>query len=110
MGVAGAGQIFRGAAELHQHRRFVDEFARAEANDVHAEPGYERTPETADVHAELVVPLVVDGDVWGALNIEEVTRDAFDHDDVILLSTLANQVAAALRAARLLERLQAARG
>jgi GAF domain-containing protein len=40
--------------------------------------------------------------------VEEIARDAFDHDDVILLSTLANQVAAALRAARLVERLDEA--
>jgi hypothetical protein len=48
---------------------------------------YQHTPETADVGAELVVPLIVDGDVWGAINIEESGCDAFDHDDVILLST-----------------------
>jgi GAF domain-containing protein len=77
-------------------------------NDVHAEPGYQATPETAAVCSELVVPLLVDGEIWGALNVEEVARDAFDHDDVILLSTLANQVAAALRAARLVERLERA--
>ena len=28
MGVAGARQIFRGAAEFHQHCRFMDELAR----------------------------------------------------------------------------------
>jgi GAF domain-containing protein len=43
--------------------------------------------------------------VWGAINVEELHRDVFDHDDVTLLSTLANQVAAALRAAALLQRL-----
>jgi transcriptional regulator with GAF, ATPase, and Fis domain len=78
-------------------------------NDVHAEPGYEATPETTDVRAELVVPLIVEGEVWGALNVEELVPDAFDHDDVILLSTLANQVGAALRAAALLQRLEARR-
>ena len=77
-------------------------------NDVRDEPGYQHTPETADVCAELVVPLLVEGAVWGALNVEEVAPDAFDHDDVILLSTLANQVGAALRAAILVERLEAA--
>jgi GAF domain-containing protein len=75
------------------------------ANDVRAESGYEHTPETAAVCAELVVPLLVEGDVWGAINVEQTARDAFDHDDLILLSTLANQVTAALRAAHLLERL-----
>jgi GAF domain-containing protein len=79
-------------------------------NDVRLEPDYEVTPETDEVRAELVVPLIVDGEIWGALNIEEPAPDAFDHDDVILLSTLANQVAAALRAAALVERLEAAGG
>jgi GAF domain-containing protein len=69
---------------------------------------YQHTPETADVCAELVVPLIVDGDVWGAINIEESGCDAFDHDDVILLSTLADQVSAALRATALLRRLEQA--
>jgi hypothetical protein len=44
----------------------------------------------------------------GLLNVEEVAPDAFDHDDVILLSTLANQVSAALRAAALLQRVKQA--
>jgi GAF domain-containing protein len=52
---------------------------------------------------------VAEGDVWGALNVEETAPDAFDHDDVILLSTLANQVSAALRAASLLECLEHAK-
>jgi GAF domain-containing protein len=45
---------------------------------------------------------------WGAINVEELERDTFDNDDVSLLSTLANQVAAAVRAALLRERLTAA--
>jgi diguanylate cyclase (GGDEF)-like protein len=79
-------------------------------NDVRLEPDYEATPETNEVRAELVVPLIVDGEIWGALNVEEPAPDAFDHDDVILLSTLANQVAAALRAAALVERIEATSG
>jgi GAF domain-containing protein len=51
------------------------------------------------------VPLLVEDRVWGAINVEELQPDAFDHDDVILLSTLANQITAALRVAALLERL-----
>jgi transcriptional regulator with GAF, ATPase, and Fis domain len=77
-------------------------------NDVRTEPDYAHTPETAAVCAELVVPLLVDGKVWGTINVEETACDAFDHDDVILLSTLANQVGAALRAAALLRRLEEA--
>ena len=36
MGVAGAGEIFRRAAELHQHRRLMDHLTGAEAEDVRA--------------------------------------------------------------------------
>ena len=35
--VAGAAEVFRRTAELHQHRRLVDHLAGAEADDVHAE-------------------------------------------------------------------------
>ena len=37
VGMAGARQIFRGAAELHQHRAFMDELAGHRTEDVHAE-------------------------------------------------------------------------
>jgi diguanylate cyclase (GGDEF)-like protein/PAS domain S-box-containing protein len=77
-------------------------------NDVLADPDYHHTPETSDVRSELVVPLIVEAGVWGAINVEELEPGAFDHDDVTLLSTLANQVAAAVRAAALLERVTAA--
>jgi putative methionine-R-sulfoxide reductase with GAF domain len=34
-------------------------------NDVYADPHYNATPETSDVPAELVVPLIVDGEILG---------------------------------------------
>jgi diguanylate cyclase (GGDEF)-like protein/PAS domain S-box-containing protein len=86
--------------------RCLRERTPVRVNDVYADLQYNATPETTDVRAELVVPLIVDGELWGALNVEELRPDAFDDDDVILLSTLANQVAAALRATALLARLR----
>lgn len=74
-------------------------------NDVHACNDYQCTPETSDVRAELVVPLFVERGLWGAINLEEHVTDAFDHHDVQLLTTLATQVGAALRAAQLTQRL-----
>ena len=76
-------------------------------NDVHSEPAYAVTPETADVRSELVAPLLVKGSVWGAINLEELVEDAFDDDDAQLLSILANQVAAAIRSAELVQRVGA---
>ncbi len=77
-------------------------------NDVRTDPDYDHTPETSEVCSELVVPLLMEDRIWGAINIEELQKDAFDKDDVILLSTLANQVIAAIRVAALAHRLRAA--
>jgi len=77
-------------------------------NDTQKEPDYNVTPETADVRAELVVPLWVGGELWGAINIEETRRDAFDEDDARLVQTVADQTGSALRSAMLYERLDTA--
>jgi diguanylate cyclase (GGDEF)-like protein/PAS domain S-box-containing protein len=76
--------------------------------DAATDPDYETTPETHDVRSELVVPLWVDGGLWGAINVEEVYPHAFDEDDVRLLVTVADQIGAALRSAVLYERLERA--
>ena len=89
--------------------RCLRERAPLLVNDVRAEPEYEVTPETVDVRSELVAPLVVDGEVWGAINLEELVEDAFDDEDSQLLCILANQVAAAIRSAQLIERVSTAR-
>jgi diguanylate cyclase (GGDEF)-like protein/PAS domain S-box-containing protein len=76
-------------------------------NDVHGDPDYAVTPETADVRSELVAPLLVEGCAWGAINLEELVEDAFDDEDAQLLSILGNQVAAAIRSAQLVQRVGA---
>ena len=78
------------------------------ANDVAAEPDYNAPPETADVHSELVVPLWVGEELWGAINVEEKDRDAFDEEDLLLLQTVADQVGAAMRSAQLYQQLERA--
>jgi diguanylate cyclase (GGDEF)-like protein/PAS domain S-box-containing protein len=89
--------------------RCLRERAPLLVNDVRSDPHYQVTPETIDVRSELVAPLVVEGDVWGAINLEELVEDAFDDEDAQLLCILANQVAAAIRSARLVERVSTAR-
>ena len=76
--------------------------------DVYAQSDYEPTAETEGVRSELVVPLWVDGALWGAINVESVEPDAFDEDDVRLLQTVADQAGAAMRSAVLYERLERA--
>jgi HD-GYP domain-containing protein (c-di-GMP phosphodiesterase class II) len=77
-------------------------------DDVREEPGYKATRETSDVRSERVVPLLVDGELYGAINVEEVRAGAFDEDDVGLLQTVADQAGAAMRSAALYERLERA--
>jgi diguanylate cyclase (GGDEF)-like protein/PAS domain S-box-containing protein len=89
--------------------RCLRERAPLLVNDVRAEPDYAVTPETADVRSELVAPLMVEGEVWGALNLEELVEDAFDDQDSQLLCILANQVAAAIRSAQLVQQVSTAR-
>ena len=54
-----------------------------------------------------MAPLLVEGSLWGAINLEELVEDAFDDEDAQLLSILANQVAAAIRSAQLVQRVGA---
>ena len=78
------------------------------ARDVTAEPEYVGPPETTDVRSELVVPLWVGEELWGAINVEEREPGAFDEEDLLLLQTVADQVGAAMRSAQLYERLERA--
>lgn len=53
----------------------------------------------------LAVPLVVFGEVIGAIQVDAATVDAFDRDDQILLEGLATQVAGAIESARRFEKV-----
>jgi diguanylate cyclase (GGDEF)-like protein/PAS domain S-box-containing protein len=85
--------------------RCLRERAPLLVNDVRTSPDYQSTPETADVRSELVAPLMVEGNLWGAINLEELVENAFDDEDAQLLCILANQVAAAIRSAQLVGQL-----
>jgi len=78
------------------------------SGDVTAEQDYRVTAETGDTRSELVVPLWVGDELWGALNVEEIELNAFDEDDVRLVQTMADQVGSALRSALLYEQLERA--
>lgn len=75
------------------------------ANDVSVEPRY--IPDDPrllpDTRAELAVPLMVDREVLGVLDVQSSQAGAFDEDDVAILRTLADQVAVAVRSARAYE-------
>ena len=77
-------------------------------NDVRDAAEYESTPETTDVRSELVAPLLIDSAAWGAINLEELVENAFDQEDLQLLLIVANQVAAAIRSAQLVQLVEVA--
>ncbi|MFB9995142.1 HD domain-containing phosphohydrolase [Deinococcus oregonensis] len=73
-------------------------------NDVQRAPQY--VPRHALVGSELVVPIRVDGLLWGVLNIESAEVGAFTEADVRALETVAAQTGAALQYVQLFEALQ----
>jgi diguanylate cyclase (GGDEF)-like protein len=80
--------------------RCVRERRAVLSGDVRSEPDYRLVPGLAEVRSELATPIWVGPELWGAIDIEEVRADAFDDDDVRLMQTIADQIGAALRAAR----------
>ena len=76
--------------------------------DVREEPDYRLTTETSDTRSEICAPLVVGGQPWGAIDLHDPRKDAFDEDDARLVRLVAGQVSAALRSAQLYEQLERA--
>ncbi len=60
-----------------------------------------RDPKT-DPRSELSVPIVVDGSVWGVLNIEAAEPAAFGEADAVLVETIAASLGSAIHRAALL--------
>jgi GAF domain-containing protein len=58
-------------------------------------------PELPDTRSEAALPLQSRGQVLGALTVQHTEPDAFDQETVIVLQTMADQVATALANARL---------
>jgi len=77
-------------------------------NDVANDPDYCTSRETVDVGSELVAPVFVGEELWGALDVEEIEAEAFDEEDLVLVQTVADLIGSALRSASLYERLEAA--
>ncbi len=71
------------------------------ANDVSQEPRYiaDDPRLLPDTRSELAVPLLVDGEVVGVLDVQSRQLNAFGDEDLFVLTALANQVAVAVDAA-----------
>jgi PAS domain S-box-containing protein len=77
------------------------------ANDVEAEPRYVNLyPDVLATRAELSMPIQVAGRVLGVLDVQSPQRNVFDENDVLVIKTLADQIAVAIENARLYEATQ----
>jgi HD-GYP domain-containing protein (c-di-GMP phosphodiesterase class II) len=109
--VAGSGAL----AEVMTEFLLVEQSARHGINgrvartgetslvsDTRADPDYiVRDPHT-DPRSELSVPIVVDGSVWGVLNIEAAEPGAFGEADAVLVETIAASLGSAIHRAELI--------
>ena len=72
------------------------------ANDILSEPRYVNLyPNVINTLSELTVPIRVGDEMVGALDVQSPLRNAFDDNDVLVIETLADQVAVAIENARL---------
>jgi PAS domain S-box-containing protein len=77
------------------------------ANDVDAEPRYANFyPDALPTRAELSVPIRVGEEIVGALDVQSDQPNAFDENDVLVMETLADQIAVAVENARLYQELR----
>jgi diguanylate cyclase (GGDEF)-like protein len=88
--------------------RAIRERAAAIVGDVTRDPDYFATPPTEGVLSELAVPIWLGNELWGALDVQETRRDAFDEDDARLLEVVADQLGSAVRSAILYQQLERA--
>ncbi len=115
--VAGAGPL----AELMQEFLLVEQPIDVGINgrvvrtgdtalvtDTRLDGDYAVRDRETDPRSELAVPIIVEGHVWGVLNLEEIEVGAFDAGDATLLEAVATQLGATLHRVRLYEQLEGA--
>jgi sigma-B regulation protein RsbU (phosphoserine phosphatase) len=72
-------------------------------NDVENDTRYRCIDALDETQSELVVPLLLEGEPVGVLDVQSDRIDAFGPDDLFILETLGAQIAVAIQAARLYE-------
>lgn len=74
--------------------------------DVSQNPRWLPNPLLPDTKAELAVPILMGNTLLGVLDVQHNVANGLSDEDVRLLQTISNQIAVALRNARLYERAQ----
>ena len=104
-GEAGEKMVAEGwQIPLSQEQSLVARTAREKAgfivNDVRQEEGFMANPLLPDTAAELAVPLVIENEVLGVLDVQSDEVDYFSDEDLNIQTTLAAQIAVAIQNAR----------
>jgi HD-GYP domain-containing protein (c-di-GMP phosphodiesterase class II) len=76
--------------------------------DTRKDPDYIARDPTTDPRSELSVAVVVDGSVWGVLNIEAVEAGALNEADAVLVEAIAASLGSALHRAGLIADIEQA--
>ena len=72
-------------------------------NDVGNDPRYRCVDALDETQSELTVPLLLENDLVGILDVQSASSNAFGADDLFILETLSDQIAIAIQGARLYE-------
>lgn len=75
-------------------------------SEVNSEPSYLQDELLPNTHSEICIPLSINSQVLGALDIQTVEKNAFSSDDLMVLQTLTNQIASGVQILRSLETTQ----
>lgn len=70
------------------------------ALDVGADAVYFNNPDLPETRSEIALPLRVEADIFGALDVQSTKTNAFTEEDINILSVLADQVSIAIQNAR----------
>ena len=71
------------------------------ALDVGEEPVHFKNPYLPNTHSEMALPLIVGNELIGALTVQSEEVAAFTEDDIVVLQGMADQLAIAIKNARL---------
>ena len=80
----------------------------AMVNDTRLDSDYLRRDSGTDPGSELSLPIAVAGSIWGVLNLEQVERDAFADEDLLLAHIVAGQIGSAIYRCTLVDELEGA--
>jgi len=76
------------------------------ALDVGQDAAHFKNPLLPDTRSEVALPLMVSGQVIGALDVQSREANAFDEESITILQVVADQLAIAIQNARLLHEVQ----